>query len=187
MILIDDGSTDRSGDICDFYEKKYHKIVKVYHNDNHGLLYARRFGYKKSSGKYIVNCDSDDLLEENALEVWCNEIINNQEPDVILFNANRYNGVNKICRYRNLFFNNASGFISKEQVLREYLISHKIVSMCFKIYKRECINVNDNYDRFGRLNTGEDSLQTIEIFTNARTFYYINQPLYDYRVDSETK
>ena len=67
IILVDDGSTDSSGEICDNYSNRYSKIFKVFHNTNHGLLYTRRFGYQQACGEYIVNCDSDDKLEKNAL------------------------------------------------------------------------------------------------------------------------
>ena len=63
IILVDDGSTDSSGKICDRYKTMYPDIIRVFHNSNHGLLMTRRFGYKKAKGEYIVNCDSDDLLE----------------------------------------------------------------------------------------------------------------------------
>ena len=62
VILVDDGSTDSSGEICDRYCKIYQGIIRVFHNTNHGLLYTRRFGYKQTCGEYIVNCDSDDCL-----------------------------------------------------------------------------------------------------------------------------
>ena len=67
IIIIDDGSTDNSGSICDSYENEYPDLIRVFHKENQGLLATRRYGFKRASGKYIVNCDSDDLLEPDML------------------------------------------------------------------------------------------------------------------------
>ena len=67
VLLIDDGSTDNSGSICDSYENKYPDLIRVFHKENEGLLATRRYGFKRANGKYIVNCDSDDLLETGML------------------------------------------------------------------------------------------------------------------------
>mgnify|MGYP000482493976 CR=1 FL=1 len=67
--LIDDGSTDTSGRICDTYKDRYPDIVKVFHKPNEGLLATRRFGFKRVSGDYVINCDSDDLLEKRNVKI----------------------------------------------------------------------------------------------------------------------
>ena len=53
IILVNDGSTDKSGDICDKYSKEDNRI-KVFHNKNKGLSYSRNFGVKNSNGKYVM-------------------------------------------------------------------------------------------------------------------------------------
>ena len=62
IVLVDDGSIDGSETICDEYAKRYSSFVSVYHNVNHGLLYTRHYGVLKANGKYIMNCDADDML-----------------------------------------------------------------------------------------------------------------------------
>ena len=59
VILVDDGSPDRSGEICDDYSEKY-KFIKTIHKKNEGLVSARKAGAKVAVGKYIVCVDSDD-------------------------------------------------------------------------------------------------------------------------------
>ncbi len=66
IILIDDGSTDDSGIICDEYAKKYQNI-EVVHKKNGGLSDARNVGIKKSKGKYITFIDSDDYVEPDYI------------------------------------------------------------------------------------------------------------------------
>ena len=71
LILVDDGSTDSSGKICDEYKKKYPKNVVVVHKENGRQSSARNAGLKYIKGKYINFMDSDDSFEKNAMEkVW---------------------------------------------------------------------------------------------------------------------
>ncbi len=82
LILIDDGSTDESGSICDIYAQKYSQI-KIIHKNNGGLSDARNCGIGSAGGKYLLFIDSDDYIEEWALEK-ASENIELYDPDVIL-------------------------------------------------------------------------------------------------------
>ena len=66
VIMIDDGSTDESGEICDKYAGKYNNF-KVFHKQNGGVSTARNLGIKNVSGKYIFFLDSDDWIEPDYL------------------------------------------------------------------------------------------------------------------------
>lgn len=68
LLLIDDGSTDNSGKICDRYAERY-STVKVFHKVNGGLSDARNFGMKFAEGNYFVFIDSDDFVELNYLAI----------------------------------------------------------------------------------------------------------------------
>ena len=71
LIMVDDGSTDGSGAICDEYKSKYPENVVVIHKENGGVSTARNTGLQYVLGKYINFLDSDDTLDENAMsEVW---------------------------------------------------------------------------------------------------------------------
>lgn len=184
ILLIDDGSTDKSGKMCDIYEKKYPSIVRTFHKENQGLLATRRYGFERALGDYIINCDSDDILENNMLMSVKSMINKYVNPDMILINFFQYDGKEKKVEYENIFTNKHDCKLDKSIVLNEYLSGHKIVSLCAKIVKRSCINVNMDYTEYGRLSTGEDTLQSIELFSNASTFVYLNEPLYNYRCGS---
>lgn len=68
LILVDDGSTDKSGKICDSYAKKYTKNVKVIHKPNGGVSSARNQGLIFAKGSYISFMDSDDKMDRDAFE-----------------------------------------------------------------------------------------------------------------------
>lgn len=184
VLLIDDGSTDNSGSICDSYENKYPDLIRVFHNTNHGLLWTRRFGFKQVQGDYVINCDSDDLLENEALERLNSVVKKYKYPDIVIYNHNSYDGKNKTIAFKDIFTTGQDCVVEKEAVLKEYLSRHSIVSVWGKMVKRTCIDVNRDYADFGRISTGEDTLQSIEFFSNAKTFVYLNQVIYDYRCGS---
>ncbi|MCR4675055.1 MAG: glycosyltransferase [Lachnospiraceae bacterium] len=71
LIMVDDGSKDESGSICDEYQSKYPKNIKVIHKENEGVSVARNTGLEAAEGKYINFADSDDYFESDAFEkVW---------------------------------------------------------------------------------------------------------------------
>lgn len=184
IVLVDDGSTDNSANICDVYQKKYPEMIKVFHKKNEGLLATRRYGFKRASGEYILNCDSDDLLENEMLYELKKIIIKYNSPDVLIFNYNYLIESCKMPAFNNIFTTKQDIEIDKKSVLEMFLKNYSIVSLCTKIFKRKCIDINKDYSSFYRVSNGEDSLQSIEIYNNAQSFVYINKELYNYRMGS---
>lgn len=84
LILVDDGSKDDSGNICDEIKEKYSRI-KVIHTENAGLSAARNIGIETSEGKYITFIDSDDYIHPRMLEILYSIIIENK-ADISLCN-----------------------------------------------------------------------------------------------------
>lgn len=182
IIIVDDGSTDSSAEICDIYRNTYPDIIKVFHNENCGLLYARRFGYSKASGNYIVNCDSDDMLVEDFFRT-IKIIVDAEEPDVIIYNMDSFDGEKTIGHTRDIFPCNPDEWthVDKDKVYREFIRDKRIVSLCTKVFKKSCIDCDNFYLSYGKFNNGEDTLQSIEIYSNASSFVYFNKALYVYR------
>ena len=67
MILVDDGSTDESGRICDSYQRKYPDNIKVIHKKNGGVSSARNQGISLAEGRYVNFMDSDDKITPGTL------------------------------------------------------------------------------------------------------------------------
>lgn len=76
IILVDDGSTDQSGAICDDYAKRDSRI-KVFHKSNGGSASARQLGLENSHGIYYIICDSDDWIEPTMYEEMFKAAIGN--------------------------------------------------------------------------------------------------------------
>lgn len=99
IILVDDGSTDSSGDICDKLANQYNEI-RVIHQQNAGLSAARNTGIKNSKGEYLVFLDSDDLLYENSLHNLAIAIRKQSQPDFIVSRrCTFHNGPMTVCQY----------------------------------------------------------------------------------------
>ncbi|MBK0002097.1 glycosyltransferase [Erwinia sp. S38] len=89
IIIVDDGSTDESGDLI---EKHYSGLdfVKIVHTENSGLGEARNVGTRIAQGDYIYYFDSDDLLEENLLEEFYNTIKKQSDMEIYAFSAESF-------------------------------------------------------------------------------------------------
>ena len=88
IILVDDGSTDSSGDMCDSFAEQ-HNSIKVFHKTNGGQSTARNMGLEKALGKYIYFLDSDDIIVPKALEKLCC-IAEVDSSDVVFFDAESF-------------------------------------------------------------------------------------------------
>lgn len=95
LILVDDGSTDGSGEIIDKIKEDYNGNIKiiVVHQENRGCAAARNTGIEHSSGDWIILLDGDDMLTENALELFNDIISRNNGVDMVMTSAlDLYNG-----------------------------------------------------------------------------------------------
>ena len=89
IILVDDGSTDQSGTICDEYAAE-HPLLKAIHQQNGGLSVARNSGIAVAQGRYVQFVDSDDYLEPNVLKILA-EKMETDQLDVLRFNYRNVN------------------------------------------------------------------------------------------------
>lgn len=135
IILVDDGTPDNSGDICEEYALKDDRI-KVFHKENGGLSDARNYGIERAAGDYIVCVDSDDYVEEDYIEYLRNLQI-------------KYNTKMAICQHRTLYDNGFVkdiGKIHDEQLschdCLKRMLYHDVIdtSAWAKLYKRELFN-----------------------------------------------
>ena len=120
IILVDDGSVDDSGRICDSWAEKDDRII-VYHKKNEGVSTTRNFGIQRARGKFLMFVDADDMLVLNAVEYMVKEMIkNNSELVVCKYQSQDYK---KNIRESNLRIE----LLLKEDYLREMMIPEKIL------------------------------------------------------------
>jgi glycosyltransferase involved in cell wall biosynthesis len=84
IILVNDGSTDSSGDICDKYAMLSDSNVRVIHKENGGLSDARNVGIENALGSYLIFVDSDDYISKNTLETFYQKLTKSKITDVLI-------------------------------------------------------------------------------------------------------
>lgn len=89
LILVNDGSTDKSGLICDKYSAE-HGNISVIHKKNGGVSDARNIGISQAEGEYIIFVDSDDYIERDALNEFNNELIKSNNPDLLITRIKKF-------------------------------------------------------------------------------------------------
>lgn len=182
VVIVDDGSTDGSGPICDTYASRHPGRVKVIHQPNRGPLLARRRGYESSSGRYLLTIDSDDMLMAGALDVVA-DAVKSHWPDVVRFGYTRDYGDWERCAKGDGRFAHIESCVlpEKEEMLRLLCTGMTQNSMCAKAVRRECADIETDYSRYEGMTFAEDFLQTLAIYDKAETFCVIDAPLYYYR------
>jgi len=192
IILINDGSTDSSGKICDEYSNLDSRI-RVLHQENAGVSAARNSGIALASGDYITFVDSDDWLDKNMYEEMC-KITESSQVDLVM------------CDFKNIkqdlteeiSSNIRKGFYAKQQLVNEIyptlLVTEHfgaipIVSACRCIFKRSLFTEIRREIKFdANLRYSEDYLFMADVVVNANTFYYLKGSYaYNYRQYEESR
>ena len=175
LILVDDGSTDNSGKICDIYEKKDSRI-KVIHKNNGGLSSARNAGLDIACGKYIGFVDSDDSIHPRMYEILY-DLIKKYESDISCCNYKKIYDIFK-DEYENV---NSLEVIEMSNIeaiknLYDKGIGVKLVIACNKLYRK---NLFDNIRyKVGRIH--EDEFMAHRILYNSKKITYVDNELYYY-------
>lgn len=170
LLLVDDGSTDKSSSLCDEYKLKDVRI-RVFHKENGGVSSARNMGLDYAKGEWISFVDSDDYLEPNMYEVMyagtqCAPV------DVVY------------CDYFQCFNNgkireNVAVYDSdKRERLRAFLLKGWPV-VWNKLYRRSFLEKNDITFQ-SKYNFCEDMLFTFEVLYHSNEALHIAQALYNY-------
>lgn len=189
ILLIDDGSPDCCGIICDEYAKTDCRI-KVFHQQNKGVSIARNFGMINAIGKYLMFVDPDDWIEQDCCERLFKEI-EDRGTEVVLFQRceeNEYTGLTKyfegvdscylgkydlssvqldILKHNANRFNLVAGAPWGKIIRKEYILEHGI-KFPEKVRKEE------------------DDIFCLYLFEHLYSAYYFNYIGYHYRINSES-
>lgn len=177
LILVDDGSTDKSGGICEKYAKLY-DCIKLFHKPNAGLIHTRRFAIEKACGDYYIFLDSDDSLVLDALQVIY-ETICRTKGDCIVYGMNR------------VFEGNCFSVITEEEeriitdkleLYRKCFFSSSYNPLCRKAIKSTMFSGID-YSTYYNVRNSEDLLQSIELYKNCNCVVFITNALYNYTLN----
>lgn len=189
LILVNDGSTDNSLNICNKYAKK-DKRIKVINKNNEGSIATRRRGLVESTGKFIMFVDADDWVHKDIVYRLYNESINNN-CDITVCNSYKVIGDRAIIKQTNnsKYFAREriyEGTDIKDELAEAWLHGHPFPASIFaKLYRRELLIESGKY--LAKINfLGEDLFYNLEMFLKANKIKVITEPLYYYRAGGFT-
>ena len=188
LILVDDGSPDNSGAICDEYAYS-DKRIKVIHQKNKGLIAARDAAVHyihvscRSEDTYVTFLDSDDSLKQNALERLAS-IIRRENCDMVIFGMDRVSGGKKVIPFDK---ENTESYLErdKRRLYKKVFSYPEYNPVCRKAVRKGLIPEH-SYEKFYGLSHGEDLLRSIELYKAASTIYFLQESLYNYTINPES-
>lgn len=169
-IVVDDGSTDGSSELCETFSQVNSRI-KVIHKKNEGVAVARNVGIEKACGKYILFLDGDDTLEQNSFHNIFSEL-EKSNSDILIYGYKRVTENGEIIKKSvpELHY-------SKEKMYKN--ASDLTFLLWNKTYKKELFKQIDLHAVDG-ISFSEDSYITLALQNKAKSFSFLNEALYNY-------
>ena len=175
ILLVDDGSTDSSPQICDLYAEKY-EMIRVIHKENKGLSDTRNRGIEEASGEYVYFPDSDDWLEPNTFSEL-SDVIEELTYDIISFNREFVTSEEEKLVSAKPRIQKLSG----KQALLEMLKQGDVTGFANdKIYRKNLFLDNDIEFPVGKYY--EDLGTNYKLFLKSTKVYVTNQKYYHYLI-----
>lgn len=173
IIVIDDGSTDNTGDVLKPYVKK--KVCQYIYQSNQGVAKARNTGIVAAKGEYIAYVDADDEMDKRMIAV-CIEALTREKTDwcitdILRIESNGYEDRTRICK----------SIIPKNP---EIGILKDDFSLRSPFFRKQTLLNGGLYDT--SLLTREDWDMNIRLIHNSKSFSYIAEPLYIYKIRSNS-
>lgn len=180
LILVDDGSTDNSKEICTKLMND-DKRIKYIFQENLGVSHTRNVALENAKGKYIVFVDSDDLIHEDYLKILINSIEkSNSDVSVCNFIERKISNTGKIEDITREFYPKE---VMEMSEMKDYIMdfgnSGLLNPLWNKIYKREIIE-NNNITFDEKVETGEDFIFNLQYFRKVKKISFIKDSLYYY-------
>lgn len=133
LILVDDGSIDDSGDICEDYAKKDSRI-KIFHKENGGVSSARNIGLDNAKGDFVTFCDSDDSVTPNWLEDF--DVLSNKD---LIIQGYKYKKATDVEYTDKKFFESSDESFSRNELLEKLLVYDNFGYLWTRCFRRSLI------------------------------------------------
>ena len=176
IILVDDGSPDECGKICDEYALLDSRIIVV-HQQNRGLSSARNTAFKKALGEYVMFLDGDDYIEQNACEL-AYDSAKKKNYEIVFWDV--ISEFSNSSKYNKTFLGESREFVGDEcKILQENVLEFngKIAQVFAKLIKRQFIIENNVFHEENLKQGAEGLVFNIKLFENATSCFYLNKGL----------
>lgn len=181
IILVDDGSKDSSGKICDELQEQNPNTVRAIHKQNEGSVVGRCDAVLNAKGEYLVFLDADDFLLPDALSTLRDEITQTG-AGVILFDFDRLHRDGTVTP-QTLKYNDHQMFFGKEKekLYIDLVTGSSINTLWSKCIKRSVFVVDPDYKKYIGVLQGDDKLLSLGVLDHAQRVVYLKKSLYGYR------
>lgn len=172
IILVDDGSSDGSGAICDEYAARDSRI-KVFHTSNQGASLARRFGLEQASGEYVTFVDSDDFVASNYVSTLY-ELLQKNNVNISACGVHRLKSSDEIMPEA---VDGVTSVLEREELFRRFF-KYEFWGFWGGMYLREELLDID----FPKSTLSEDYFVKAHLFQKEQRMAYTSAPLYYYEI-----
>lgn len=181
ILVIDDGSKDRSGEIVRELAKKFKQIKYIKQENENNIYSVRKKLIEKAEGKYLIFLDSDDYWEDNAFQVIAEKIKEN--VDVILFDHKIVKGNEiKVCHKD---YENEIGARGIAGLCLQLCSNNRYNALWNKCFKKELF-LNNDFFKEETMNMGEDAVLSLIMLKKAKSLDWISEPIYNYVLNSSS-
>jgi glycosyltransferase involved in cell wall biosynthesis len=182
VIVVNDGSTDRTELICHSFVAKYESI-KLVTLENSGVSVARNTGLQQATGKYIYFLDSDDTLTEGSIEFFKSVLLSGNNFQIFSFGYETRRKGKTLKRYVYQKYNQAS--LNTITLQRSFFSKKLLCHICSCIYDREFL-VENNLVFTPNRRIGEDVEFLIKSFSRSKSFYYESRICFIYQIRDDS-
>lgn len=175
LLLVDDGSTDSSGIICDDYKKRDERI-RVFHEKNRGVPTARNIGMNNAIGSHLMFIDSDDCLTQGALEKLYQEAVSS-DADIVFANCNIISENGNIDYHKSILQKSLMNNKDFLNYLTQNISSINFITVWNKIYKKTLIG-DKRFDE--KLLSGQDYPFNLELYPLVKKVVLLPEAYYNY-------
>lgn len=182
LILVNDGSIDKSKEICDSYSSEYPDKIFSFHKENEGQFLTRKYGLTKCSGDYIGFLDADDLLDKNYVNIIFQSIEKYGMPDAVCFGFTRF-GNNAAAEYRLTDSTELYKTSDERKTVYTMIINGQLSgSLWSKLFRKDIIinNIPDEKTVKSK-RFAEDAYHSFDALANSESILCLDKSLYLYR------
>jgi glycosyltransferase involved in cell wall biosynthesis len=176
IIIVNDGSTDKSGEICEEYSK-HDKRIKVFHISNNGPSSARNIGIDHANGENIMFLDSDDYIDTDMINNMLSEM--NENNSDLVINGHKICFEEKDRKIVKVYFNKTT-YINRKDFLNDFSKYFMALNIWGKLYRTKIIKEN-NIRFINNLSLGEDLMFNSKYYNNVNRVSVLNNVHYNYR------
>lgn len=182
LLVVDDGSPDKCGVICDEYARADRRMY-VFHTENHGVSAARNFALDRAKGSYIYFVDSDDYLDENAFERMLS-VMESNTCDCVMSASNHVQEIDMEDKQPKDETTDSTVLAQKQAVealcyLEQPYEGYEMAAIWGTLYRKECIGKL----RFNtKMKIGEDFEFKYKVFLNIKSVICMKAKFYNYLI-----